>query len=365
MLIGIGIFVPFLTAWILYNILGFSQYPLMQANIVVGTLAAYVITRDPRPAQLSQRRGAGPAATMAVMILAVFLCSALAAPVLADDCTRDPLNAQDCLRTPGFAEFIAGLVAAVLAGLVNGPIILQALLQGAQGSVTGTGAAMTPEQLDAATTKLVWKMQDTIDQAIKDGYFVRNDTLLDKAWNNTLGYVKNEMMGNMHGGQCQEFGEWGMKWAEAPVKEIFGKDTIVDDIVIYQNALINHRAVKIITPDGHRFVLDYWEGVSSGKASILTEDHWISNWQNKLGFDSSAEIHRTTDERALENLIRSQGEEKGIQIFKAVSKQNPGKAQAVVNSYKTNPWFKPNEGADIDPKKLDGAIGPSGRGRQW
>lgn len=138
LLIGLGIATPFLTAWILYNIFHISQYPLMQANIILGTFAAYAITRDPAPvAGMPGFKGAAAGAAMAVS--AVLLCSLIVNPVLADDCTSDPLNAQDCLRTDGYAEAMAGLFATILSGLVNGPIIIQSILGGA-----GAAAAVQP-----------------------------------------------------------------------------------------------------------------------------------------------------------------------------------------------------------------------------
>jgi len=136
LLIGLGIAAPFLTAWILYNIFQISQYPLMQANMVVGTLVAYAVTRDPQIAQGKQsfpRTGSGAA----MIIFSAMLVSLLVIPVMADDCSSDPLNAQDCLRTDGYAEVMAGLVATILASFVNGPIILQTLLQG--GAAGGAG----------------------------------------------------------------------------------------------------------------------------------------------------------------------------------------------------------------------------------
>lgn len=136
LLIGLGIAAPFLTAWILYNIFQISQYPLMQANMVVGTLVAYAITRDPQIVQGKQslpRTGSGAA----MIIFSAMLVSLLVIPVMADDCSSDPLNAQDCLRTDGYAEVMAGLVATILASLVNGPIILQTLLQGGAGGGAG------------------------------------------------------------------------------------------------------------------------------------------------------------------------------------------------------------------------------------
>jgi hypothetical protein len=142
LLIGLGIATPFLTAWILYNILHISQYPLMQANMVVGTFAAYAITRDPQLGSFISKKG--PVAATAMIIFTIMLCACVIAPVLADDCERDPLNAQDCLRTDGYAEGMAGLIATILSTLINGPIIAQTLLQGASGAATGVQPPSPP-----------------------------------------------------------------------------------------------------------------------------------------------------------------------------------------------------------------------------
>jgi len=139
LLIGLGIAAPFLTAWLLYNIFNISQYPLMQANIVAGTLTAYAITRDPQLGSVTSKKG--PAAGNAMIIFTIMLCACVIAPVLGDDCERDPLNAQDCLRTDGYAEGMAGLIATILSTLINGPIIAQTLLQGATGAA---GAGVQP-----------------------------------------------------------------------------------------------------------------------------------------------------------------------------------------------------------------------------
>jgi hypothetical protein len=146
LLIGLGIATPFLTAWILYNILHISQYPLMQANLIVGTLTAYAITRDPAP--VLGKQGSGRVVTgAAIVVCSILLCSLIMAPVLADDCTRDPLNAQDCLRTNGYAEVMAGLIAMILSGLVNGPIIIQSILSGSTGTVvTATASGVSSAQ---------------------------------------------------------------------------------------------------------------------------------------------------------------------------------------------------------------------------
>ena len=168
LLIGLGIATPFLTAWILYNIFSISQYPLMQANIIVGTLAAYVITRDPAP--VSGKPGSGRAVAGAVMIICtIILCSLIMAPVLADDCTRDPLNAQDCLRTSGYAEVMAGIIAAILSILVNGPIIIQSILEGTVGADSGiSGPAAPPATASAGAVTGAQTPASTTDPAVQD-----------------------------------------------------------------------------------------------------------------------------------------------------------------------------------------------------
>jgi len=52
--IGLGLAIPFLTAFILYNIFDIRQYPLMWANLVIGTLACYALLRDPSPRVVSR-----------------------------------------------------------------------------------------------------------------------------------------------------------------------------------------------------------------------------------------------------------------------------------------------------------------------
>ncbi len=81
---------------------------------------------------------------MLLVFTALFFSSALVSPVLADDCMSDPLNAQDCLRTDGYAEGMAGLIATILSILINGPIIAQTLLQGASGAATGVQPPAPP-----------------------------------------------------------------------------------------------------------------------------------------------------------------------------------------------------------------------------
>jgi hypothetical protein len=142
LLVGIGMAFPFLTAFVLFN-MGIRNYPLIQWNMIIGTFGAYAITRTPvisMPGTGSQP-GAGqrpiPAAHGFLLLLAAAIGSFLIFPVRADDCTSDILNAQDCLRTEGYAEGISGGFSTLISTSVNGPTVVQTL---------SGGGTQTPQQ---------------------------------------------------------------------------------------------------------------------------------------------------------------------------------------------------------------------------
>lgn len=165
LLVGIGIALPFLTAFILYNIFHLSEYSLIRTNLIIGVLGAYILVRNPVLAQATHQI---PGRGRPAFLLMVFCLLFIVAPVIADDCLRDPTRAEDCLRTPGFAEIIAGTAAAGLSILVNGPIIIQIVAAGAAGSgadgsggkpggsgkIYGTGTADDPYRDDGAIGKV-------------------------------------------------------------------------------------------------------------------------------------------------------------------------------------------------------------------
>jgi len=127
LLVGIGIAFPFLTSFVLFN-LGIRNYALIQLNMLIGTLGAYAITRTPVMGLSGAGKPKAPVPGGVVMLFLAAICSFLVLPVRADDCTRDILNAQDCLRTGGFAELISGFFSTLLSGFVNGPTIIQTLI---------------------------------------------------------------------------------------------------------------------------------------------------------------------------------------------------------------------------------------------
>jgi len=143
LLIGMGIAIPFLTAFIIYHVFQVSEYPLMYLNIVVGTLASYALVREPVLADnyvANPQTGRMPDPRVPLVLLAgMALCVRI---VSGHDCLTDPLNAQDCMRTTGTAELLSGGVSAGVSGAVNGPTMLQTL-SGGEG-VSGGGGGGDP-----------------------------------------------------------------------------------------------------------------------------------------------------------------------------------------------------------------------------
>lgn len=124
LLIGFAIATPFLTAFLLFNVFGFSNYGLLHWNIILGTLLSYAIVREPVLASGGYK---GPGMNGRLPMLLVLVCCLCVTAVMADDCERDPLNAQDCLRTAGYAQMLAAVVSATSGIFVNFPTFVQAV----------------------------------------------------------------------------------------------------------------------------------------------------------------------------------------------------------------------------------------------
>ena len=189
--------------------------------------------------------------------------------------------------------------------------------------------------------RLEERMKAILDEKTKEGYFVRNSNLPKKAWNNTLGRAV-EWAGGWKGGQCGEYGQWGMDWSKDAVHELFGQDAVVTDIAASNNPFLGHRATKVILPDGQRLVLDYWESMPSGSPKIYQEDQWIEQWNQKLmgNILGRVEVDRHPDELLLKSQIENFGEEAGVQKFRSyfANRGRAGHAETLIRSWGKNPW---------------------------
>lgn len=119
-LTGMSLVIPFLTAFLLYNLFGLSNYPLITWNILIGTVASYALVREPVLAKGYVPSGGPGLRIPLALLVGISVCVRL---VMADDWLTNPLNANDALRTQGVAQMFAGLAGAGESVLVNGPEI--------------------------------------------------------------------------------------------------------------------------------------------------------------------------------------------------------------------------------------------------
>lgn len=126
-LIGVALALPYFLAHYFYK-QGVSNYPLMHKSIVWGTILPYILLRIPENWKSSAGGGLVQAGRTHGWFLFAFVMLALfgdAGMVLADDFLRDVTRLEDGMRTPGWAETIAGTGASAINILVNGSLVFQ------------------------------------------------------------------------------------------------------------------------------------------------------------------------------------------------------------------------------------------------
>jgi len=189
-----------------------------------------------------------------------------------------------------------------------------------------------------------------IKQRSAQGYYVMNPGAVQKIWNFTLGgaihwvtaatdglgITKNR---TWTGGTCGNLSGWGQQWLTDDVKKIFGPDVNVNELVINPGGWANHAANQIVLPNGDRYIIDMWEGMSKGSSRVYTEDEWLAKWKPVFGQD--APLLRSNHENDLEVYIQKMGVKDGTDEFLTRYKNSP-LAQITVKSFRNNPWFKPN-----------------------
>lgn len=201
------------------------------------------------------------------------------------------------------------------------------------------------------------EFKEMVNQKINEGYLVLNPTLIKKAWNYIR--LKTRMLDATRAGRCGEFGEWGIKWSKGFVKDIFGKSAIVDEIFIEERTSAdepkffehpldwldsripaNHRATRVILPNGERYMLDYWQWMGRSKGEeprLLTEKEWIKQWKKKIGEDDHV-IQRSPEEQNLKQYIIEKGEKEGMKLFMRNYKKTRDEALIILKSWRKNPW---------------------------
>ena len=125
-LIGVALALPYFLAHFFYN-QGTRNYPLMHQSIVSGTILPYVLLRIPENWQSGVRSRLSQTTNthICMFLLVMAALIGVTGPVLADDFTRDFTRLEDGMRTPGWAESIAGTAATAINVLVNGALVFQ------------------------------------------------------------------------------------------------------------------------------------------------------------------------------------------------------------------------------------------------
>jgi hypothetical protein len=151
------------------------------------------------------------------------------------------------------------------------------------------------------------KFQETVKEAVKDGWYVRNPTWYQQIWNNfPISSTLIETLRGLKGGQCGEMAANGQKWIQKWAEQTYGPGVVVDQIwigesssrypegfsgaadALYQD---NHVANRVILPNGDSYVIDFWDGIiqfrDHGDAAIqnikpVPENEWIHKWRGAI-----------------------------------------------------------------------------------
>lgn len=222
----------------------------------------------------------------------------------------------------------------------------------------------TPEQIDEITERV----RKIIKDKKAEGYYVRNRTIevtgnyyvdkvitgLNKGINNVgelpaaigfpgLTWHPYDYITGQTGGQCGEYGEWGGKWSRDDIKEVFGEESVMTQITAGTGSN-NHNATRVITPNGDRYVLDFWRGMQ-GKKTVFAEEEWVAaeakSGRTGITRSWSGDKADTLNgaEGILNKYINSKGEEEGIRKYleQAIPKER-AEREAIVRSYRKSPW---------------------------
>ncbi len=191
--------------------------------------------------------------------------------------------------------------------------------------------------------------QSTRDR-IADGYYVKNYGFVRHVL--AAGAAVNPFLDKSRGGRCGEYGEWGRNWIKPCVDQFF-PGAFIDDIFVEEKSSAhkrhvkdyldsiyeaNHRATRVVLPDGRRFVVDYWDGIGSGQPQLQTQTSWVSKWRERIG-PSDSMLSASEDEQSLKAAVKRLGEDKGFLLFK---KQNKGlkgvNPDLWIRSWQREPW---------------------------
>ena len=146
------------------------------------------------------------------------------------------------------------------------------------------------------------------------------------------------------GGRYEEFAWWGQKRVEKYAREIFGDGVVVDTVLVQENNTFfedyfvrNHAATRIITPDGRRYILDYWDNMQRYAAffgnlrvapvGIQHETNWANHWRDQIAEENSTFLGSQDPryralEKQLHDLHQSHGLDNGADMVQKLESSN-------------------------------------------
>lgn len=192
--------------------------------------------------------------------------------------------------------------------------------------------------------------EQSVRDRVGEGYYVKNYSFMRHV--RTAAASLNPFINKSRGGRCGEYGEWGQKWIKPCIDRYF-PGAVIDDVFVEEKSTAhkkrvadyvdsiyeaNHRATRVVLPDGRRFVVDYWDAVGSGSPRLQTQTEWVKLWRERIGFADSM-LSASDDEMVLKANVKRLGEEKGFALFR---KQNKGlknvNPEIWITSWKREPW---------------------------
>ena len=225
----------------------------------------------------------------------------------------------------------------------------------AAGSTFGGASygGVTYGDLDARTLRRLGRcFHESVQAKRAEGHAVRTE-----AWLASGADPKQSRRAN-------DYGTLGIAWIGPCVEPLY-KDAVIDEIVVEEaapakspaldhhawrrtgaSALVwspHHRATRIVLPDGRRYVVDYWEGISTGTGRLQTEGSWSQRWRANvdaaLGPESDATVRLAPDQRALADAVKKHGADKGVAVYrKAAARKKGAKPDTWIASFRRQPW---------------------------
>jgi plasmid stability protein len=201
-------------------------------------------------------------------------------------------------------------------------------------SVARSGKLGQEIDLEGKKATFALKLAENTEKLRQEGYWIRNP------YNSYTLQIKNLLVSpkDPKGLQCGDLVKLKIEEVSEMATEKFGEGVIVDIVDVEERSTAapqgfvdsldsvvpyNHRAIRVITPDGESFIVDYWQALHHKDSTIglmRAEKTFIEGWNGSLGGDSVFEGNLHVYQGAqyeLPALIKQHGQEQGLAIWQS------------------------------------------------